>query len=90
MNTIREVQKINERELELGIAGTSASWHAQYSKSAWIYVGNVDVALSERHAAIRRPRHRLEELEGLAGSGEDPGLVFGLFPLVPFVLVPAL
>jgi RNA-binding motif protein, X-linked 2 len=47
MNTIREVQKINERELELGLAGTSASWHAQYSQSAWIYIGNIDHALSE-------------------------------------------
>ena len=47
MNTIREVQQINDRELELGIAGTSASWHAQYSQSAWVYVGNVDVQLSE-------------------------------------------
>lgn len=47
MNTIREVKKINEQELERGIAGTSASWHAQYAKSAWVYVGNLERELSE-------------------------------------------
>lgn len=47
MNTIREIEKINNEELERGIAGTSASWHAKYSKSAWVYVGNLDMELSE-------------------------------------------
>lgn len=47
MNTIKEIQQINERELELGIAGTSASWHDTYKASAWIYVGNLDKDLSE-------------------------------------------
>mmetsp|Transcript_30493 Transcript_30493/g.63658 ORF Transcript_30493/g.63658 Transcript_30493/m.63658 type:complete len:281 (-) Transcript_30493:327-1169(-) len=47
MNTIREVQKINQEELARGIAGTKASWHAQYAQSAWIYVGNLDHGLSE-------------------------------------------
>lgn len=47
MNTIREIEKINQEELDRGIAGTSASWHAQYSKSAWVYVGNLDHELTE-------------------------------------------
>jgi len=47
MNTIREVEKINQEELERGIAGTPASWHAQYSQSAWCYVGNLDHQLTE-------------------------------------------
>jgi RNA-binding motif protein, X-linked 2 len=47
MNTIREVQKINQLELDRGIAGTSASWHAQYAHSAWVYVGNLDHAMTE-------------------------------------------
>jgi RNA-binding motif protein, X-linked 2 len=47
MNTIREIEKINEQELERGIAGTPASWHAQYANSAWCYVGNLDHALTE-------------------------------------------
>jgi hypothetical protein len=47
MNTIREIQKINDQELALGIAGTPASWHQKYLQSAWIYVGNLDHSLSE-------------------------------------------
>ena len=47
MNTIREIQKINDEELARGIAGTSASWHSQYAQSAWVYVGNLDHVLSE-------------------------------------------
>ena len=47
MNTIREIEKINHEELDRGIAGTPASWHAKYSKSAWIYMGNLDHELTE-------------------------------------------
>jgi RNA-binding motif protein, X-linked 2 len=47
MNTIREIQKINEEELKLGIAGTNASWHEKYANSPWIYIGNLDVSLTE-------------------------------------------
>ncbi len=47
MNTIREIEKINQQELDRGIAGTSASWHAQFANSAWCYVGNLDHALTE-------------------------------------------
>jgi RNA-binding motif protein, X-linked 2 len=47
MNTIRNTIQINEEELQRGIAGTSASWHAKYEKSAWIYVGNLDHTLTE-------------------------------------------
>ena len=47
MNAIREVQRINEEELKRGIAGTRASWHSQYSNSAWVYVGNLDFELVE-------------------------------------------
>lgn len=47
MNTIREIEKINNEELERGIAGTSASWHTKYSNSAWVYIGNIDHELSE-------------------------------------------
>jgi len=31
----------------MGLAGTPASWHSKYSKSAWIYVGNLDHSLTE-------------------------------------------
>ena len=47
MNTIRDVLQINDQELVRGIAGTPASWHSKYEKSAWIYVGNLDHSLTE-------------------------------------------
>ncbi|GKY95574.1 hypothetical protein MPSEU_000518800 [Mayamaea pseudoterrestris] len=47
MNNIREIQKINEQELERGLAGTSASWHQKYLQSAWVHVGNLDHSLTE-------------------------------------------
>ena len=47
MNTIREIQQINEKEIQLGIAGTTASWHEQYKNTPWIYVGNLDTVLTE-------------------------------------------
>jgi RNA-binding motif protein, X-linked 2 len=42
MNSVREILSINEQELKRGIAGTPASWHAQYARAAWIYVGNLE------------------------------------------------
>jgi len=47
MNTIREIEKINQQELDRGIAGTNASWHSQFANSAWVYVGNLDHQLTE-------------------------------------------
>lgn len=47
MNTIREIQQINQQELDRGIAGTAGSWHAKYASSAWVYVGNLDYELTE-------------------------------------------
>jgi RNA-binding motif protein, X-linked 2 len=47
MNSIREIQKINAEELKRGIAGTAGSWHAHHAHSSWVYVGNLDHALTE-------------------------------------------
>ncbi|OWZ36246.1 RNA-binding domain-containing protein, X-linked 2 [Cryptococcus neoformans c45] len=44
MNTIREINRINERELELGVKG---SWHDEYKESAYIYVGGLPFELTE-------------------------------------------
>ena len=46
MNNMAAVQKLNERELELGIT-SEASWHAKYKDSAWVYVGGLATELSE-------------------------------------------
>ena len=47
MNVIQEINRINEKELEQGITNTSASWHAKYSSSAWINIGNLPIQLTE-------------------------------------------
>jgi RNA-binding motif X-linked protein 2 len=48
MNVVKEIHRINERELRYGITGTSsASWHDQYKDSPWIFVGNIPYALTE-------------------------------------------
>ena len=46
MNVVREVQKLNEEELRRGVPA-SASWHAEYARSAWVYVGGLAPELSE-------------------------------------------
>ncbi|KZV91839.1 hypothetical protein EXIGLDRAFT_647834 [Exidia glandulosa HHB12029] len=40
----KEVARINEKELQLGIAG---SWHDQYKDSAYVYIGNLPRDLTE-------------------------------------------
>lgn len=48
MNTIAAIQRINEAELQSGLAlNISASWHAKYLNSAWCYVGNLPHVLTE-------------------------------------------
>ncbi|KAF9226778.1 RNA-binding domain-containing protein [Gyrodon lividus] len=44
MNVVREINKINERELELG---ASASWHDEYKDSAYIFIGGLHFDLTE-------------------------------------------
>ncbi|KAI9729840.1 MAG: hypothetical protein M1834_006589 [Cirrosporium novae-zelandiae] len=46
MNGIREIQRLNKRELEETIS-PEASWHADYRDTAWIYVGGFPYTLSE-------------------------------------------
>ncbi|KAI0268149.1 hypothetical protein BC834DRAFT_821661 [Gloeopeniophorella convolvens] len=44
-SVVREINKINERELELGVG--SASWHDEYKDSAYIFVGGLHFDLTE-------------------------------------------
>lgn len=46
MNVIAEIQRINERELELGVP-FEGSWHQKYRESAWVYVGGLPFELTE-------------------------------------------
>jgi RNA-binding motif X-linked protein 2 len=47
MNVINEIQRINDLELEKGLTNTSGSWHTKYKDSAWVYVGNLPLNLTE-------------------------------------------
>jgi RNA-binding motif X-linked protein 2 len=43
----KNLKKLSDREIEMGIAGSSASWHNMYKDSAWIFVGGLDYELTE-------------------------------------------
>ncbi|KAJ7265451.1 hypothetical protein B0H12DRAFT_1201059 [Mycena haematopus] len=45
MNVVKEINKINQRELDLGVSG--ASWHDEYRDSAYIFVGGIPFDLTE-------------------------------------------
>ncbi|KAH9844369.1 uncharacterized protein C8Q71DRAFT_732336 [Rhodofomes roseus] len=47
MNVVREINKINERELEMGATG---SWHDDYKDSAYIFIGGLHSDLTEGDA----------------------------------------
>ncbi|KFY17378.1 hypothetical protein V492_00711 [Pseudogymnoascus sp. VKM F-4246] len=46
MNSIRQVQELNRRELENGVS-PEASWHSDYKDTAYIYIGGLPFQLSE-------------------------------------------
>lgn len=47
MNNVEAVRKLNERELELGLAGTRGSWHGEYASCPYIYAGGLVPAVTE-------------------------------------------
>ncbi|CAJ0610098.1 unnamed protein product [Cylicocyclus nassatus] len=48
LTNIRNQNKLNERELKLGIAGDlGKSWHQRYKDSAWVYIGGLPYDLTE-------------------------------------------
>ena len=38
---------MKDRELEMGLSGTTQSWHNEYKDSAWIFVGGLPYDLTE-------------------------------------------
>ncbi|KAK3730213.1 hypothetical protein RRG08_034959 [Elysia crispata] len=46
LTNIKNIQKLNDRELELGIIGNK-SWHDEYKDSAWIFIGGLPFDLTE-------------------------------------------
>lgn len=47
MKKVEAIRKLNETELQLGIAGTPASWHEKYNKCHAIYVGGIPTEFTE-------------------------------------------
>lgn len=48
MNKTSAIKKLNDTELELGIAGTAASWHQRYLECDCVYVGGLPDTLTEQ------------------------------------------
>ncbi|CAG5123869.1 unnamed protein product [Candidula unifasciata] len=46
LTIVKNIQKLNDRELELGIIGKK-SWHDEYKDSAWVYIGGLPFDLTE-------------------------------------------
>ncbi len=44
---MRNITKLSEQELKLGIVDGKASWHNMYKDSAWIFIGGLSFDLSE-------------------------------------------
>jgi RNA-binding motif X-linked protein 2 len=47
LTNVKNLAAMNERELEMGVAGTERSWHRQYRDSAWIFMGGLPYELTE-------------------------------------------
>merc|ERR1719175_495126 len=47
ITNMKNLQKMNDREVEMGIAGTKQSWHWEYKDSAWIFIGSLPYDLTE-------------------------------------------
>ena len=47
MNQVKEIERINERELGSTLGELRGSWHEQYEGCAWVFIGNLDKKLSE-------------------------------------------
>jgi RNA recognition motif. (a.k.a. RRM, RBD, or RNP domain) len=47
MNNVKAIQKANEEELKLGIAGGAGSWHARYAHSPVVYIGGIPKNVQE-------------------------------------------
>lgn len=47
MNQIRTIQRINDTELSSGILSPNLSWHNEYKDRAYIFIGGLNVELTE-------------------------------------------
>lgn len=51
MNSIHKILEINEKELQANVSD-AASWHAEYSDTPYIYIGNLHEDLKEKDIVI--------------------------------------
>jgi len=78
MNVIQEINRINQRELQEGLTNTSASWHAKYSSSAWVYVGNLPTPLTEGDIlAVMSQFGEIEDINLVREEGTGKSRGFG-------------
>ena len=47
LTNIKNLNAMNERELDMGVAGTYNSWHNEYRDSAWVFLGGLPYELTE-------------------------------------------
>ncbi len=47
LTNIKNLNAMNDRELDMGVAGTSRSWHNEYRDSAWVFTGGLPYELTE-------------------------------------------
>ncbi|CCD22438.1 U2 snRNP complex subunit IST3 NDAI_0A02810 [Naumovozyma dairenensis CBS 421] len=47
MNQIKSIQRINQKELDVGILSEEQSWHHEYKDQAYIYIGGLPRDLTE-------------------------------------------
>ncbi len=79
MNTIQEIQRINELELTSGIVNTPASWHKKYANAPWVYVGNISNQLTEGDIlAVLSQWGEIEDINLVRdeGTGKSRGFAF--------------
>ena len=78
MNSVKEIQKLNEEELRLGLLD-SKSWHAQYKGSAWVYIGGLTPELTEGDVlCVFSQWGEIEDLHLIRdeGTGRGKGFAF--------------
>ena len=49
ITNMKNLNKMNERELEMGLAGTKQSWHYEYKDSAWVFIGGLPYELTGKY-----------------------------------------
>jgi len=47
ITNMKNLNKMNQFEIDLGVAGTEKSWHNEYKDSAWIFAGGLPYELTE-------------------------------------------